>query len=99
MTSRKMIKMPGRSGPMARSAEDLRIMLEVIGGRVPAEAGGEQHELGAVINLHFCADDKFEAVFFRGLMRAHHAGERTFIGDGERAVTQRLRARDQLFGV
>ena len=61
--------------------------------------GGEQHQPGAAVDLHLRADDKFEAVFFSRLVRAHHTGERTLIGDRQRAITLRPRARHQLVGM
>ena len=38
-------------------------------------------------------------IFFDRRVRAHHAGERTFVGDGERRVAERLGLRDQFLGV
>ena len=61
--------------------------------------GSQQHQFWPVLDLHLRADDEFHALFFRRLMRAHNAGERTLIGDRERAVAHRLRARHQFRGV
>ena len=49
--------------------------------------GGEEQEAQTVVETEFTADEKPEAAFLRFDMRAHHAGERAFVGDCERRVT------------
>ena len=62
--------------------------------------GGQQHELEAVIEPDFASDYEFERSIRRKLfdrfMGAHDAGDRAFVGDGQRAVSQLVRFFDQL---
>ena len=61
--------------------------------------GREQHELRPVGEPHFGADDEREPAFFRRDVRAHHARDRAFVGDRERAVAERGGALDELLGM
>ena len=74
--------------------------------REPAVAGaigGEQDEAGPVGEAQLAADDQARpAGFGQGLQRAvgaHHAGEGAFVGEGDRAVAEGCRLRDELLGV
>ena len=56
----------------------------------------------AAARLHqpdLAADDEVQALGTRLHVRAHHAGERALVGDGERTVAERRRPLHQLFGV
>ena len=55
--------------------------------------GGRQAE------LKFSTDDERHGQTLGFFMGPHHARERTFVGDGQRAVAQRMRALHQLLGV
>ena len=54
---------------------------------------------GRVGELHLGADDQVQPQALGLGVRAHHAGQRTLVGERQRTVTQRLRARDQFLGV
>ncbi len=61
--------------------------------------GREQHDLDAVAERELAADHQWQAGVLGREMRADGARDRAFVGDGERRVTERLRALDQLFGM
>ena len=61
--------------------------------------GGQQYQAQSVVETKLAADDERQAALFGFDMRAHDAGERTFIGDRQRLVAQLVRPRDQLLGV
>ncbi len=61
--------------------------------------GRQQHQFRTVVYLYLRADDELVATVLGGDMRTHHARQRTFIGDRQRTIAQRLRARDQFFGM
>ena len=53
-----------------------------------------------IVEIETRADDEFDAAhFFRGKMRADHAGERVTVGDGDCRKPERLCRRHQLLGV
>ena len=56
---------------------------------------------GVACRLHqkLGARQQFQALFFGFDMRAHHAGDRAFVSNGECGVAQALRTFGQLFGV
>ncbi len=54
---------------------------------------------GRVRELHLGADDQVQPHALGLGMRAHHAGQRTFVGERQRAVAQRMGALHQLFGM
>ena len=57
----------------------------------------EQHEPGAIGNPELGTDDKFQFVFLGRKMRACHARERAFIGNGQRRVPELCRTRGEFF--
>jgi hypothetical protein len=60
----------------------------------------EDHHSQATLEAEFRADDELDAAqLLDRRMRAHHAGERAFIGDGERFVAELLRLRHELLGM
>ena len=61
--------------------------------------GGEQNELGAILDAHFSADDELQPMRLGCDMRTHHARERTFIGDRQCVVAQRSGAHNQFLRV
>ena len=53
-----------------------------------------------IVEIEARADDEFDAADFAcGKMRAHHAGKRVAVGDGDCREPERLRRRHQLLGV
>ena len=61
--------------------------------------GGEQHQLRAVGKADFAAEDQRQAAFLGCGMRAHHARERAFVGEGERTVAELMRPGDEFLRV
>jgi len=57
----------------------------------------QQHQLHTAHQQQFRADEQLESGLLRGHVRPHDAGEGTLVGDGERRIAERLRARHQLF--
>ncbi len=53
---------------------------------VAGQGFGQQHQLGAVLDLYFAADDQRQAGVAGRLPGAHDAGQRAFVGDRQRAV-------------
>ncbi len=66
---------------------------------VRAPVGGEQDELQIFLDPDLGTEDEAQAACLRLLVRAHRAGERALVGQGERLVAERMRARHQLLGV
>ncbi len=71
-------------------------------GDQPAQRGvagavlAQQHQFRAVLQLEFGAHDQFHAGIARGFQRPHDAGQRTFVGNRQRAVATGFRPREQL---
>ena len=66
--------------------------------RISALAARQQDEFRAVVELHFGADDQGNAGCLGGFQRTHDAGQRTFVGDRQRAVAEPGRAFEQFRG-
>ena len=58
--------------------------------------GRQQHDLRPALKTKLGADQQFQLVFSGGDMRTYYTGEGALIGDRQRRVTKRCRARDQL---
>ena len=56
----------------------------------------QQDQPRAVVELHFTADDQLESGFQCRFVCPHDAGQRGFVGDGQRGIAQHLRALEQL---
>jgi hypothetical protein len=66
---------------------------------VAVAVGGQQHQPRAVVQAQLGADDERQAVLPGRPVRAHHAAQAAFVGDGERRVAERGGARHQLLGM
>ena len=58
----------------------------------------QQHEVQSIIETKFAADDEWQFLRLRFDMGANDAGQRTFVGDGQRRVTELLGAMTSSFG-
>ena len=56
---------------------------------------GEQHELQSVDKPDFGSDDEFQTVLLGLDVSPDCTGKRAFVGDGERAIAQFMRALNQ----
>ena len=61
--------------------------------------GCQHHELEPIGAVELRADDQRQLVALGGDVRAHHARERAFIGERERAIAQALGLGDQFLGL
>ena len=66
-----------------------------IGGAVARQA----QEARAVLQIETRPDDELQPDLLGGEVRAHDAGKRVAVGDGERGQAQRLRLRDELLAM
>ncbi len=66
---------------------------------IAGQGFGQQHQLRAVLDAEFAADDQFEVGGFRGLQCAHDAGHAAFVGDGQGGITLLPGAFEQFPGI